>query len=629
MIETNTIPGYRVIRQLGQGGSATTYLAIQLSFERQVALKVMSPTLNADPTFAMRFVREARIVAQMHHASIVPVFDVGEHRPYHYLSMEYLPGGDLRQRIVEGRSSLALALDVCMALCSALEVAHRKGFVHRDIKPQNILFREDGAPVLTDFGIARAIDVGTSLTVAGMFVGTPAYMSPEQVKGTDLDARTDLYSLGMVFYEMLTGNVPFRVDSDSALSIAMKHLNETLPPLPLEFARYQPIVDRLTAKDRNQRYASATEVLHALRAMSEGEGSRASTLVRTAARATETTIAAAPTATVAVSRNADQKRWLPWAAAFVVVGALGAGAGVYSGRQKPSPAIASIANDATAQIDQEPEAVMQALPTGAGIADATDSLSPAPAAEVESMPAVSQPAATVASIAPPVSPSIERPRETAEAIRERRIRTLLNQAQQDVERGALASPPKENAAERYRQVLELDPANADARTGLQGLSTRLEEIVDRTRRSNELDEAQAALDQLRLIEPAHPRIAKLQADIADRKVTLAKRGRRAQENALEHVKRAEQSLERSPLVVRAVADAHDHYEAAMKLEPETAGLAAMKERIVAGYVTAAQYELNRNESKRALNVVNYARRRGVVTPELERIEGSANGAGRR
>jgi hypothetical protein len=152
--------------------------------------------------------------------------------------------------------------------------------------------------------------------------------------------------------------------------------------------------------------------------------------------------------------------------------------------------------------------------------------------------------------------------------------------------------------------------------------------VDRTRRSNELDEAQAALDQLRLIEPAHPRLAKLQADIADRKVTLAKRGRRAQENAIEHVKRAEQSLERSPLVVRAVADAHDHYEAAMKLEPDTAGLAGMKERIVAGYVTAAQYELNRNEPKRALNVVNYARRRGVVTPELERIEGSANGAGR-
>jgi hypothetical protein len=432
----------------------------------------------------------------------------------------------------------------------------------------------------------------------------------------------------MVFYEMLTGNVPFRVDSDSALSIAMKHLNETLPPLPLEFARYQPIVDRLTAKDRNQRYASATEVLHALRAMSEGEGSRASTLVRTAARATETTIAAPPTATVAVSRNADQKRWLPWAAAFVVVGALGAGAGVYSGRQKPSPAIASIANDATAQVDQEPEAAMQALPTGAGIADDTDALSPAPAAEVESMPAVSQPAATVASIAPTVSPSIERPKETAEAIRERRIRTLLNQAQQDVQRGALALPRKENAADRYREVLALDPANADARTGLQGLSTRLEEIVDRTRRSNELDEAQAALDQLRLIEPAHPRLAKLQADIADRKVTLAKRGRRAQENAIEHVKRAEQSLERSPLVVRAVADAHDHYEAAMKLEPDTAGLAGMKERIVAGYVTAAQYELNRNEPKRALNVVNYARRRGVVTPELERIEGSANGAGR-
>src|SRR5262245_33955569 len=216
------IPGYRVDRKLGQGGMATVYIAIQESFDREVALKIMSPFLNSDPSFTTRFVREARIVAQIHHASIVPVMDVGEHQTHHYLSMEYLPGGDLKHRIAEGKHGLSLAVNTCLAISAALDVAHRKGFVHRDIKPENILFREDGTPVLTDFGIARAIDAGTSLTLAGMMVGTPNYMSPEQVKGQELDGRSDLYSLGIVFYETLTGAVPFR--ADSTMSLALKHL---------------------------------------------------------------------------------------------------------------------------------------------------------------------------------------------------------------------------------------------------------------------------------------------------------------------------------------------------------------------------------------------------------------------
>jgi serine/threonine protein kinase len=261
------IPGYRIERKLGQGGMATVYLAIQESFDREVALKIMSPFLNSDPSFTTRFVREARIVAQIHHASIVPVMDVGEHATHHYLSMEYLPGGDLKHRIGEGRHGLSLAVTACLAISAALDVAHRKGFVHRDIKPENILFREDGTPVLTDFGIARAIDSGASLTMAGMMVGTPNYMSPEQVKGQELDGRSDLYSLGIVFYETLTGSVPFR--ADSTMSLALKHLSDPLPPLPPEFALYQPFIDRLTAKEREDRFASGAEVSRALRLINE------------------------------------------------------------------------------------------------------------------------------------------------------------------------------------------------------------------------------------------------------------------------------------------------------------------------------------------------------------------------
>src|SRR5688572_23116940 len=146
MSESISIPGYRIIRKLGQGGMASVHLAVQESFDREVALKVMSPFLNSDPSFATRFLREARIVAQIHHSSIVPVMDVGQHGGLHYLSMEYLPGGDLKQRVVEGRHGVNLALHVCVAISSALDLAHRKGFVHRDIKPENILFREDGTP---------------------------------------------------------------------------------------------------------------------------------------------------------------------------------------------------------------------------------------------------------------------------------------------------------------------------------------------------------------------------------------------------------------------------------------------------------------------------------------------------
>lgn len=263
MTETITIPGYSIARKLGQGGMATVYLATQHSFERDVALKVMSPLLNSDPSFAARFKREARIVAQLSHASIVPVFDVGEHQSHHYLSMEYLSGGDLKHRLLQGERDLSLALNVCIALSAALDAAHRKGFVHRDIKPENILFREDGTPVLTDFGIARAVDSGRSMTLAGMLVGTPDYMSPEQVKGLELDGRSDLYSLGIVFFEIVTGAAPFKADSN--LSVALKQLGEPLPALPPEYAAYQEFLDCLTAKDREQRFASGAEVVRALR----------------------------------------------------------------------------------------------------------------------------------------------------------------------------------------------------------------------------------------------------------------------------------------------------------------------------------------------------------------------------
>jgi tRNA A-37 threonylcarbamoyl transferase component Bud32 len=272
MIEAISIPGYRTVRELGRGAMATVYLAIQEKFEREVALKVMSPLLDRDPSFAIRFEREARIVAQMSHSSIVHVIDVDHHEGYHYLVMECLPGGDLKARIKAGEHGLALALKVCVAIASALDSAHSRKIVHRDVKPANILFRQDGTPVLTDFGIARPMDTSSQLTMVGTLIGTLDYMSPEQANGKDLDGRSDLYSLGAVFYEVLTGTVPY--PADSTASMLMKQANDPPPLLPAQFAMFQPFLDQIMAKERDHRYATGGEVIRVLRMVTEVANAR-------------------------------------------------------------------------------------------------------------------------------------------------------------------------------------------------------------------------------------------------------------------------------------------------------------------------------------------------------------------
>jgi serine/threonine-protein kinase PpkA len=187
------IPGYQIERELGRGGMAIVYLALQESLHRHVALKVIKPILTSDEEFAQRFLREGRIIAQLSDPHIVTVYDIASHDNTYYLSMEYLPGGNLQQRIREGLP-LGEALPVARAIAGALHYAHRRGIIHRDIKPQNILFRENGEPVLTDFGIAKTLGTTTVMTRTGLSIGTPRYMSPEQIRGQAVDTRADLYS---------------------------------------------------------------------------------------------------------------------------------------------------------------------------------------------------------------------------------------------------------------------------------------------------------------------------------------------------------------------------------------------------------------------------------------------------
>ena len=257
------IPGYAIECEIGRGGMATVYLAVQQSLNRQVALKVLTQaTEEEDDDFAQRFKKEGHILAQLLHPNIVTIHDIGITEDGDlFLSIEYLSGGTLRDKIKQGLSFDA-AIEITRSIAKALDYAHKQGIIHRDIKPSNIMFRHDGTPVLTDFGIARVIGSKTIHTSAGFSIGSPGYMSPEQAMGESITIESDIYALGVVLYEMLTGHPLY--ESSHALAITLKHLQDPIPELPNQYAYLQPIINKLLAKKSSDRYKNISEFLEAL-----------------------------------------------------------------------------------------------------------------------------------------------------------------------------------------------------------------------------------------------------------------------------------------------------------------------------------------------------------------------------
>lgn len=261
------IPNFELVRELGRGGMSRVYLGRQLEPKREVAIKIVSPGSAPDPAFLASLKQEGDTVASLNHDNVITVFACGVIDNHYYLCMEVLPGGDLAKHMETGLSPDE-AVEVMIQIGGALGHAHKRGILHRDIKPENVMFHESGKAVLVDFGIAKEADSTSSFTQVGAVVGTPHYMSPERCLGKPIDARSDLYAMGVMFFEMLTGHKVFEGRDTFAVSYA--HVYEPVPPLPPEHARYQPIVNKLLAKDPNDRFPNAQEMVDALKKLRAG-----------------------------------------------------------------------------------------------------------------------------------------------------------------------------------------------------------------------------------------------------------------------------------------------------------------------------------------------------------------------
>ncbi len=547
------IPGYTIERLIGRGGMAAVYLAVQESLGRRVALKVLDQTFADDPAFSERFLNEGRIIAGLSHHNIITVHDVGIAEGGHYISMEYVDGGDLKSRIAKGMSPDA-AVQLVKIIGGCLAFTHGLGVVHRDVKPANILFRRNRTPLLTDFGIAKQLRTQGDLTQTGSVLGSPSYLAPEQAERREVDGRADIYSLGIVFYEMLAGKKPYVGDTE--LSTIFKHLSEPIPALPSDLARCQPLLNRMIAKKPEDRFKDAAEMLEAIEAL-RGSGPL-----------TSRPVIRAPAKPRSARRSGNATRLAKWVGTGLAVAAIGAVAAVTVKAFLPEPFV------------ERPGAPPVAAGSSPwrGPATATATAHPQGGAMAASAPSAAL-AARVPTSSPPARPATDPIWY--------QVDKLLTLGDKALQGDRLSTPPEDNASYYYTEVLRLDPKNREARAGLTKVAMRYASLAERAIAKNGYRRAQ---DYVTLGLRAHdtePGLLKLKQKV-DTQLRI---------EAL--LARADAALEKNQLRTPANDNAFFYYEKVLDLEPGNTLARRGFRAIAAQYANLAESQIRRYQYEKA------------------------------
>lgn len=527
------LPGYKIEKQIGKGGMARVYLAVHEGLHREVAIKVMSKHLDEDAGFSERFMREARIVANLNHQNIVTVYDVNVYDGYHYIAMEYLPGGiTLDHKIKQGISPRD-GIETIKQVAAALGYAHSKGIVHRDVKPENIMYREDGSAVLTDFGIARSTSSVTKMTATGTVIGTPHYMSPEQAQGQELGSFADIYSLGVVLYEVLTGKIPY--DADSSIAIVFKHITEAVPTLESELSIYQPVLDRMMSKDKETRYHNCDEIIADINSlMSGGDASNATMInnatvinqaVQAGSRQNKTTVIAGQQA------SKPKNRFLiPAIAAGVLVVASAAGYIVYDQNQNAEQ------QQRLAQARQQQEQKLleekqqRAAKLAAEKADAlkaeklkAQQLAAQNKADEQKQDEASRLAEKKKAEEEKAKQLAALERSKAEAERQAKLKAEREQAERAQQKkitglfaraeSQLLNTQLKAAYESFQEVLKLDRGNSRAKSGITRVADRYLALAKSSAIANDFDKANNYMSSVIQIAPTHSKLSSTQQEI--------------------------------------------------------------------------------------------------------------------
>lgn len=457
------IPGYEITRCIGQGGMATAYLARQTSLDRQVVLKILDTSTNDTPQIVERFLNEGRLVAALNHPHIITIYDINMSMNDVFIAMEYVEGGDLKERLQAQSFAPSEAIDIIRKIASGLGAAHEKGIVHRDVKPGNILFRKDGTPLLSDFGIAKDLTIDGDLTATGMFVGSPNYMSPEQAEAGPIDGRTDIYALGVIFFEMITGQKPF--NSESIVDIILAHKKAPVPTLPGGLEGYQEFINLTMAKDREARFRDAPSMVHYLDQLP------------------------AKLITQAVSNAPD----------FDITGAVDIPA-----RQPPT----RLSVEQKKKVDRK--SLLLALLLIVGVANLVLAYFGREMSRPQISPHHSALTMPSSVLQPETRQALSPPDDAAELPNTQEVAAAMRWlAQHSLNEYRLVSPPKDNAFYYYSRLLQLNPEDKEAQAGMRQIAASYSVLADRAIADGDNVKARSFISMGLQIDPNNPALKSL------------------------------------------------------------------------------------------------------------------------